>query len=420
MYLLTQTLNFLLTRHFQGGIFDIGKSGDGNMYEIKKLAHNIRKQRLSKGYTQTSLAKEMNITPQNISKWENALSMPDVRSLCKLCLILGTSPDTLLGNTRHEDRGNVMIGIDGGGTKTEFVLFSDKGEIFARCVLSGSNLNYCGVDKALSVLKKGIDKMLSFEINVSGIYAGIAGCGSKGNARDVLDFLTKTYPGIDAVADSDITNMVNTSPEYSKYIGVIAGTGSVVYAKVKDKIHRFGGWGCLFDPGGSGYDFGRDAICASLAQRDGFGEKTLICDLVEKKLQGPARENMNLLYSSEKNFIASFSQCVFDAYKMGDALAKTIIEKNAGRIAYLIQSMSAKYDCSNRVVMAGGLMKQKDIITEFLSRITDGKYTFEINDLPQIYGACLSGCKIFATPSENFREIFKQNYLNISNEELFV
>ena len=129
---------------------------------------------------------------------------------------------------------------------------------------------------------------------------------------------------------------------------------------------------------------------------------------------------MNLLYSSEKNFIASFSQCVFDAYKMGDALAKTIIEKNAGRIAYLIESMSSKYDCSNRVVMAGGLMRQKDIITEFLSSITDGKYTFEINDLPQIYGACLCGCKIFASLPDNFREKFKGNYLNISNEGLFV
>ena len=70
--------------------------------------------------------------------------------------------------------------------------------------------------------------------------------------------------------------------------------------------------------GGSGYDLGRDAICAALAQREHTGAVTLITDLVEEKIGGSARDHINKLYSAGKDYIASFSSIVFEAHLKGD------------------------------------------------------------------------------------------------------
>ena len=48
-----------------------------------------------------------------------------------------------------------MIAIDGGGTKTEFILFDDKGRVIKRKIAGGSNMNSLGSQTAFSVIKSG-------------------------------------------------------------------------------------------------------------------------------------------------------------------------------------------------------------------------------------------------------------------------
>ena len=44
------------------------------------LSENIARFRRSKGYTQEELAGKLNLSPQAVSKWENAQSLPDITS----------------------------------------------------------------------------------------------------------------------------------------------------------------------------------------------------------------------------------------------------------------------------------------------------------------------------------------------------
>ena len=53
------------------------------------LASNIQKLRKNKGLTQEELAKELGVTFQAISKWENATSAPDIFFLPKMAEIFG-------------------------------------------------------------------------------------------------------------------------------------------------------------------------------------------------------------------------------------------------------------------------------------------------------------------------------------------
>ena len=79
-----------------------------------------------------------------------------------------------------------MIGIDGGGTKTEFILCTEKGIILDRVKLSRSNPNDIGLEKCCEVLTEGIDKLLEIAPSVCSIFAGIAGCLTGDNAERVV------------------------------------------------------------------------------------------------------------------------------------------------------------------------------------------------------------------------------------------
>ena len=63
----------------------------------EKLGEIITHLRKEKGMTQEDLAKELNITYQAVSKWENGISSPDISNIMALAQLFGVSIDTLFG-----------------------------------------------------------------------------------------------------------------------------------------------------------------------------------------------------------------------------------------------------------------------------------------------------------------------------------
>ncbi|MBQ7049421.1 MAG: XRE family transcriptional regulator, partial [Firmicutes bacterium] len=175
------------------------------MYQQKNLAKNLKKYRKLRGLTQIELAERLFVTAQNVSKWEMGKSVPDLDNLCKLAAAFDVSPDRLLGNEAQETGTRFLAAIDGGGTKTEFVLYTETGEIRKRLLLGGCNSNTVGMERAQTVLRTGLDQLLAYEPNICAVYAGIAGCGLKSTQKKILTFLQKTYPMLQCNVASDVT-----------------------------------------------------------------------------------------------------------------------------------------------------------------------------------------------------------------------
>ena len=64
---------------------------DGNLFSTKILQY-----RKDRSMTQEGLAREIGVTAQAVSKWENGESMPDISILPDLAKVFGVSLDTLL------------------------------------------------------------------------------------------------------------------------------------------------------------------------------------------------------------------------------------------------------------------------------------------------------------------------------------
>lgn len=382
------------------------------MFKADKLATNIKKSRMSMGLTQTELAEKLFVSSQAISKWESGQSVPDLENLCALAGIFVTSVDKLLGNDRTESEDKFLIGIDGGATKTEFLLFTESGRVVNRVVLEGCNPNACGMEKSLSILKSGMDGFLAICPEVSGVFAGLAGSFSGNNAAVIEKFFKNNYPLLNFALSSDISNVIASATDIDECVAVICGTGFSVYASVNEKLSRIGGWGYLLDCMGGGFDIGREALRATLAVDDGFGKDTVIKELVEKKLGGKVWENIPKIYKEGTHYIASFAPVVFEAYKMGDEVAADIVDRCAEYIAKLVKFAFSNYGCGNNVVIAGSLVSKSDVLLNVLKEKLGENINVIIPTLPQVYGACVKCCKLFGEMKETFFDNFNNSYNN--------
>ncbi len=374
------------------------------MYSSAQLGKNIRKIRTERKMTQAELAARLHITAQNISKWENSLCMPDVNNLCLLASALGVTPDRLLGKSEDAE---AMIAVDGGGTKTEFCLFTKSGEVLARAVLGSTNPNAVGIDTTTKLLGEGIDELLLRANTVTSVFAGISGCGIEKNGRPVREFLEKRYPDKKILVGGDIPNIIYSEDYYDECLVAIMGTGSVIAVKSNGNITRVGGWGYLFDEGFSGYGLGRDAITAALAEQDGLGAPTLITEILQSRLGESIVDGISLLYKEPCDKIAALSSAVFDAYDGGDAVAYRIIERRIGHLISSLLRAAELHGGGRHVVIAGGLSKRRDVLEKFLVGVP---FEFHFPTLPPIYGACRYCAIKNGGLLENFEESFKNSY----------
>ena len=377
------------------------------------LSQNIKSYRKVKGMTQLQLADALYVAPQTISKWESGISEPDTEKLCAMADIFGVSLDSLV-RVPTEPGKKALIAIDGGGTKTDFVLFNESGEILQKLSLGGTNPNAYGLEKAQAVLAEGIDRLLAAGVEIIGLYAGISGASVGENKERLQGFLKDRYPFLKSRVEGDIYNVINSAGEMKKCIGVISGTGSVVYGYDGQMLHRAGGWGYLFDDAGSGFDMGRDLFRYCLACEDGTAEKTELYDRVSQAVGGVIFDHLSIIYAKGKDYIASFTPLIFEYYLKGDQTALKIVEKTVDRLAELITRINHTCDCGNVVVLSGGIASAKDIIKPLLRARIDGGLRIIIPEMPPIFGAAIRCIKLYHGEYDgeaferNFREMLKK------------
>lgn len=345
---------------------------------------------------------------------ETGLSAPDLENLIELATILNVTIDELIRPDSH--LGRTFIAIDGGGTKTEFIAFSEDGHIIRHLLRGSTNPNVVGAETAKMNLTSGLDELL-IGIRPCGVFAGVAGSMTPENNELLSAAITSRVGDIPVYVNSDILNVIHSVPGIDKCIAVICGTGSSAFAWDGEELTRYGGWGYLFDGAGSGYDIGCDILRECFAFNDGFGEQSLVTKMAEEKLGGRAIDKLYEFYAGQRDAVACLAPCAFEAYRKGDAVAKRIIERNMERLGQLIKAANkCSFDGQNDdIVISGGLVKDADIIEECLKTQLDKNQKLIFPDLPQIYGAAVATLKFCHEDASSidmseFHKVFAEDY----------
>lgn len=309
-----------------------------------------------------------------------------------------------------------MLAIDGGGTKTDMVLFGEDGRVERYLRGPGCNPNDVGFDGACRILASLLLQVFPTSQEapprLSSVFAGLSG-GTIGDYRQRFrQFLQETFPQVPAIeTNSDAVSALSSGIGCGDGCVVISGTGSIVYARRSGELFRAGGWGYLLDRGGSGYDFGRDALYYALCAADGRGPDTALRGLVESALGEEVTKAVQKIYKLGKPYIASLAPLVFSAFDQGDWAAQEILRDNGRELAKTINGVSVHLPEENvcQTVLVGGVFHSFETWKPFVIPWLKRQHQFYFPQLPPVYGSALEALQLIGEkPGPGFAEKFQQ------------
>lgn len=310
------------------------------------------------------------------------------------------------------------IGIDSGGTKTEFVLANENGHILQRDIGCGCNPLDVGVEFTRTYIIDAIQKLVAATPGrVVSIYGGIAGVNHV--VLNMETILHRDFPGTEVRFEDDRRMVVSGTLGHQNGCGMICGTGSSLSIIIDDEpIRQVGGLGYLIDTGGSGFELGQAGLKAAFRYLDGRSEYTVLTDLITKAVGKDPWTGMGDIYAGGRPFIASLAYTVFEALELGDKIAANIVDSSAYKLSELTYAAEKYFDGVFPVVMTGGIFQRfpryAELVREKASKMAD----MITANVPPIYGALVEAMwQNGKIASDNIREAFLLDYSKLSSVE---
>lgn len=277
--------------------------------------------------------------------------------------------DTIRG-TQGSGSGQVVIGLDIGGTKTQGLLLID-GVPSGEAVSGSANVqNVTPVQAAANLAE--IFTALGSDLGSAPVDRVIAGSGGVDTADDAaaLRALISPYVPDAAVDVIHDTRLILAAGQTPAGVALIAGTGSVAWGinPAGDEA-RCGGWGYLLGDEGSAYWIGREAVRHTL-RRFNLGEQP--DELSAALLAACSLTDPELLIArfhaadTGRRYWAAKASVVFDAVQQGSAAAVEIVAAAARHLGGLAADTARLLDISGPVVVGGGLGMNQPLLQDLL------------------------------------------------------
>lgn len=231
-----------------------------------------------------------------------------------------------------------IIGIDGGGTKTEAVAYTLEGKELSRALTGFSNVL---IDKkeAIKNIITAIDECNlkianSLENNkLVAIYLGMAG----GESEEVSSFVTRTLTnkyGVKVKVVNDAVIAIAALLKGEDGILTISGTGSISYGVRQGKVKTAGGWGHLLGDEGSGYFIAIEALRLITLEEDMDKYPSDLSKALLKEMGIENRKDIiNFVYDSPKGEIAALVPAIVNCAQQGESYAIEILKRGGRELA---------------------------------------------------------------------------------------
>ena len=228
------------------------------------------------------------------------------------------------------DLFNIMkrvLGIEGGGTKTEWLLVDEAGGSTRSGVLQAANLRLV-TDDTLEQLFR----VLPPDPTHVGVF--LAGCATASDRQRLQACVTHVWPDAKITVGGDRESGFAAAFGPADGVAVIAGTGSAVTARRGDRYEKAGGWGQLLGDIGSGYHLAVQALRNVLWAYDLTRQVTqpgesILCALALNRVE----ELVSWAEEADKMSVAKLAPVVFQAAAKGDSEMASILNGGANALA---------------------------------------------------------------------------------------
>jgi glucosamine kinase len=261
----------------------------------------------------------------------------------------------------------IVIGVDGGGSKTRVLVGTAEGEVLATLDGPKSAVSPGQAARSADVIADLVTRALG-EIAQPGtvfprvLYCGVAGTGREEERRALHAALDAKELAEEVVIDSDGLIAMYDAFEDRAGILLVVGTGSIAYGRSPaGEIVRCGGWGPAFGDEGSGGWIGKRALGIVAASSDGREPATALlfpilaatqCEDIEDLIPWAA--------AADARAFATLAPVVFSTAAAGDQRASALITLAAEELVLHIRALARQLFTDERaavaVALSGGLM----------------------------------------------------------------
>ncbi|MFQ3611872.1 MAG: BadF/BadG/BcrA/BcrD ATPase family protein, partial [Fimbriimonadales bacterium] len=227
----------------------------------------------------------------------------------------------------------VIVGLEGGGTKTGCAVLDTQGNLLAYAEGGPANLNFVSEAQQRESFAQAIEGALG-GIDLPVLALGHTVAGTVANWEWVLQRLGN--PLAFPVEEARMA-FVSTGTDHAHGLAVVAGTGALLCAFVRDELVRcVSGWGALLGDEGSAYDVALTAIRAAVRAWDGRAPNTKLVQAVQDYFGvSDLRELVPLFYQRgvPRHQIAGFAPHVIATAKRRDAVAVHLLTEKGTLLA---------------------------------------------------------------------------------------
>ncbi len=283
-----------------------------------------------------------------------------------------------------------VIGIDGGGTKTEAVLLDSERNIVGTGIGGSVNATYAGADVANQSVHDAFAGVCS-SCSCFDEVAAVGSCLHHGWHKMKAILAEQGYSGPYYTFSETMVAFRRVGAWGMRGIAVISGTGSGFrYFDGQRECDNLGGWGAGVGDEGSAFDIGLNAIKAAGRAHDGRGPKTV---LVERLLEQTGSTYFWHILSKycqpslRQREIAGLARVVGQAAVDGDSVALRILAdagKSLGEDTLHIARRVFSADDQFVVAYSGGVFSAGAFITETLERVVRAEFPMAEFRLPQM------------------------------------
>ncbi|EEI86088.1 BadF/BadG/BcrA/BcrD ATPase family protein [Anaerococcus lactolyticus ATCC 51172] len=300
---------------------------------------------------------------------------------------------------------DIYLGVDGGGTKTAFILEKD-GEVFLHKegTIHLSQISREEFKKRIGNAVENLTKQAGISSDeIAYTFVSVPGYGQYPEDEAFIDESLREILGTDNFkVGNDCLNAWAGSLNAKPGINLILGTGSIGFG-LDDKGNslRCGGWGPLISDESSGYYLGLRLINYFTKQSDGRIPKTMLYDLMKEELK--ITDDFEIIPMAEgmtRDELASVSKILGKLIENKDECALELIDKAGYEAALTINTLAKNLNFEGKVLASysGGVFNLGEALIGKIKQYLDSNI-----DLVKPYADPTQGALILA------KKFFQEN-----------
>lgn len=272
----------------------------------------------------------------------------------------------------------LVVGVDGGGSRTRVVLADAHGNVLARTEGGASALTPGEESAAADVIRALIGDVLAMaertETRPAVCVVGVAGAGQERAAQALWSALASRRVADDVSVQADATIAMDDAFGDSAGVLLIAGTGSVAFSRAPDgRLERCGGWGPNIGDEGSAAWLGQRALGVITAAQDGREPETALAGAILTAIELESLDEL-IPWAAEANrtALAALAPVVLQTAVAGDLRANALVSLCVEELVLHVRTLARRCFMDERaavpVALSGGLLTKGSLVRKRLEQ----------------------------------------------------